>query len=373
MGASHPSSEAQTIAGLLTRPTPRAVEAIDARLLAAADGHGVTALLGEALSAAGLMATLSDPARVHLARVTREAAVIDAVTHAHACRVCSALGDADVDALVFKGAALSHTHYRAPWLRPRGDVDLLVPLDQAATAAAVLEAHGCRRVPSPEGEWVTHQSRYVGHAASCEVAYDLHWRLADPHAFAVAFDHASLLASAVPGPFPRVRMAGPVDALLIACVHRAAHHFDTDRLLLVCDIDRIARRLSEEEWARFALRAETSRVCAVCLRGLDLAATLLETPVLPAVRTALAFAGPDEPTARYVSGSMTRKVDVLWSDLSALAAWGPRVALVREHLFPPRAYMAARCGRSDPSSLIVLASYLDRVVRGATGWFRRVR
>ena len=66
-----------------------------------------------------------------------------------------------------------------------------------------------------------------------------------------------LLARALPLPAlgPHARGPGDVDALLIACMHRATHrhnpytvngedHHDPDRLIWLTDIDLLARRLS---------------------------------------------------------------------------------------------------------------------------------
>ena len=46
-----------------------------------------------------------------------------------------------------------------------------------------------------------------------------------------------------------------------------------------------------------------------------------------------------------------------------------RLQLIREHLFPQRAYVRASYDRW-PEILLPLA-YLDRIVRGAPKWFRR--
>ena len=61
-----------------------------------------------------------------LRREERVAAVFDVRREDETRRVLDAFGDAQIDVLVFKGAALAHTVYAAPHLRPRTDVDLLV-------------------------------------------------------------------------------------------------------------------------------------------------------------------------------------------------------------------------------------------------------
>lgn len=67
--------------------------------------------------------------------------------------------------------------------------------------------------------------------------------------------------------------------------------------------------------------------------------------------------------------SFIAQVDVLWSDVSALPGWRARASLVREHLFPPVAYMRSHY-TSWPATALPLA-YLQRIVLGAPKWFRR--
>lgn len=375
--SANPSSDVQAVARLLTHPSADCASGFDEWLLTLADVHGVTPLLADRFLHDDARFALPAATRDRLVAARRQAAVLDSVGRAHADRVCDGLATAGIDAIVFKGAALAETHYAASWLRPRGDIDLLVPAAQAGAAGALLEQRGCRRLPRPEGRTVTYQSRYVATVAGTDVTYDLHWRVADPQAFAGVLDYDALSGDAVPGPWRGARMAGPVDALLIACVHRAAHHFDTDRLLLLCDIDRLVRRFTDDEWECLAARAESARLRAVCCRGLDLAARLLDSPFPSVVRARLEVGGEaggdDEPTAAYVGGAVTRKVDVLRSDLAQMPSWRARLGLVREHLFPSPAYMSARYGMTRVSPVLLPVLYLDRMVRGVTGWFRPVR
>ena len=49
-------------------------------------------------------------------------------------RVLAALEDHGVFPIVFKGAAIAHTHYEASWHRPRVDADVLIPADQRERA-----------------------------------------------------------------------------------------------------------------------------------------------------------------------------------------------------------------------------------------------
>ena len=107
-------------------------------------------------------------------------------------------------------------------------------------------------------------------AGGLEHVVDLHWRVANPQAVSRVLSHAELAARsqliAVPG--GRLRVPCPADALVLACVHRAAHHQDAHDLLWLFDIHLVASRLSEAEWRAVAGTARAGAVTALCARGL---------------------------------------------------------------------------------------------------------
>ena len=71
-------------------------------------------------------------------------------------------------------------------------------------------------------------------------------------------------------------------------------------------------------------------------------------------------AGGDEIAAAYLSGGRLRWLE---TDLRALPDWSRRLQLLREHAFPPGAYMLEKYGRHTP--LWLPALYLHRGARGA--------
>jgi hypothetical protein len=213
---------------------------------------------------------------------------------------------------------------------------------------------------------VTRQARYTGMSIGMEVAYDVHWRIADPAAFAGVLSYDELRADSLPGPLEGTRRPGNVHALIIACVHRAAHHYDTDRVLLLYDIHLIASSLDALAWQRFVETAQRLRISAVCRRGLQLAATLFgeQCPIAAIDRLA---AASREPSAAFVAGTMTR-LDVLWSDLKTLPGWRERMALVYEHVFPAPDYLVQVRGAGEMRSGAIAFTYLSRLLRGVAAW-----
>jgi hypothetical protein len=156
-----------------------------------------------------------------------------------------------------------------------------------------------------------------------------------------------------------------VHALLVACIHRVAHHHDGLVPLFLADIDRLARRLDAESWSRVSSLAASKRIRRVCARGLELSVDLFGTPVPSEVSRGLAAAG-NEPSAAYLREGL-RKVDIIVSDMRALG-WVARARLLREHLLPPPAYVMASYGTTRTALLPAL--YLHRIASGAFKWFR---
>ena len=274
-----------------------------------------------------------------------------------------------LELLLLKGAALAYTHYRQPYLRPRNDVDLFLRLSDLGRAEELLASLGYERAPEADAEVWTGQRHYVKTAATGAVHIDLHWRVANPLAFAEAltFDDAWPRSVAVPvlGPFARA-LSAP-DAMLLACIHRVAHHQDRINLLWLWDIHLIASAFSAAEWRLFLDRAIRSRMRSVCARSFMLASECFGTEIPETASSALRAAA-DEPAAAFLRGGL-RQVDIARADLAALTTWRQRFALVREHLWPPVAYMRAKYPRC-PAVLLPLA-YLHRIGRGAPKWFER--
>ena len=313
---------------------------------------------------------LSPDEIVRLGGEMRAAAVDDVARTRELVRMAAALDAAGCQPIVFKGAALAHTHYRQPWLRPRLDVDVLVTERGRERASRALRALGYKSPPFVSGRLVMYQEPFVrAEAGGLEHVVDLHWRVANPQAVSRVLSHAELAARsvviAVPG--GRLRVACPADALVLASVHRAAHHQDAQDLLWLFDIHLVAGRLSEAEWRTALGTARAASVRALCARGLALAASRFGTIVPTFVTAALAGAAAGEPSAVFLRAGLT-PAGRLASDLRALGV-ADRARLLFEIVAPPRAYMRAVHG--DAGWLPWL--YVRRVAAGAGKWLRPVR
>jgi hypothetical protein len=336
-------------------------------LVAAARQHDVGPLLYRALHDAGAWERQPTEIRDRLAKLAAEAVLFDELRMVTDRSVVAALAAAGLTPLIFKGAALAHRHYPEPWLRPRVDTDLLFSEGERSEAGAVFEQMGFTLVPRPTGEHVTHQCTYTRVVHGMRTEIDVHWKIADPQVFADVLSYEELArdAVAVPELGAAARSVSDVHSLIIACTHRVAHHYDSELLLFLYDIDLLGRRINEASWDRVIALASERRIRGVCARGLHVAADLFHTPVPTRVMTALEAADGAEPTAAYLRRRL-RRVDILRSDLHALGGWRVRAKLLR----PPR-YILASYGQTRASLLPAL--YVHRILRGALEWFRPLR
>jgi hypothetical protein len=309
--------------------------------------------------------------RSALADELRHAAIIEALRAEELRAVLAKIADAGVRPILLKGAAIAYTHYPRPELRPRADTDMLIPAAARDAVARSLAALGYRRPPEIDGDIAIGQFHFLRHDRhGFEHAMDVHWRVSNVRAFAdaVSYEELARAAVAVPALGSHAWSPSPVHALLVACVHRVAHHDDTNNLLWLYDVHLLARRFTRAEWEAFAGLARERGMRAVCARTLALAQEAFGG--FDSARIASVTPPDDaiEPAAAFLGGGL-RQFDILGADLAATRGWLPRVQLLREHLFPSVSYMRHRYARW-PGALLPFA-YVDRMVRGARRWLRR--
>jgi len=332
--------------------------AIDNRIVDAARAHRLHLVLAQHIDRADLAAEL------------RAAAVVDAARQRELDRTLRALAAAaGIRPICIKGAAIAHTHYRRPEMRPRLDTDLLIAPDARDRATRVLRAAGYERPVETGGDLCTSQLHVTRvDSAGIDHHLDVHWRISNVLALAGVLTYAEVAARACALPQISDEALVPcvTHSLLIACVHRVAHHRDSANLLWLYDVALLADSLDERERTVFAALAAERHVRAICAASLRRAADAFGGAAGDlARRVAPADDAPAEPSATLLSTGL-RLVDLLAVDIRSLDSWSKRVQLVREHVFPSRAYMRARYGAGRPLAWL----YLQRIAGGAPRWFR---
>jgi hypothetical protein len=304
------------------------------QLLRRAQWHGVSALLHEALPPAQRDALRDEAMR---------AAAGELLWRRELERLLRALSAEGIVPVVLKGTALAYTLYPAPHLRPRIDLDLLVPPAAREQAARALEQAGYAGSLSSAGRFVRTQAEFQRTRAPGLVV-DLHWRISTTPLFSRALNYESLRARAVACPSPQMLVPCPVDALLHACAHRAARipacgtgADPGDRLIWLHDIRVLAAALDGARWSEFAALAREHGLCGISLSGLEAARQALAARVPGAVLAGLREgAARQEPSAALLSGDRWR---ILAGELRSLPDLGQRVGYLLERTLPPAAYV----------------------------------
>ncbi|HVG23937.1 MAG TPA: nucleotidyltransferase family protein [Thermoanaerobaculia bacterium] len=332
-----------------TAPWP-ALAGDEVRLLAE---HGVAPLVYAAQPLDALRATAI------------RAAAFEPLRAADLTEVLAALAARGIETLITKGTALAYDVYAAPELRPRGDVDLLVSRADADAAIELFRELGfASRLTSGD----EHNVRQLTLTRERH-EYDLHWDVANSPLFASAlqFDRLRARAIRLPRLGAHARGLSHGDALMLACIHRVAHHHDLERLIWLVDIALLRERMSHDEHARFWRDAAEARVVGVCVRSIELAEEWMGSRGHPPAAEFLTAEelSRDEPSRAFLDPDL-RYGDVMLANLRALP-WRARAERLWQLAFPPRAFMRQTFGGG-----VLPWLYVRRGARGVAKLFRRM-
>jgi hypothetical protein len=192
---------------------------------------------------------------------------------------------------------------------------------------------------------------------------DLHWRALNPHVFADVLGYRELEehAASIPALGRGARGLSHAHALVLACVHRVAHHAMSPRLIWIHDIHLLATHMRAADWQLFLATADREGVGPLCRNGLEEAVATFGT-TLP--RGLLADhrlpANGDDPRAAYLNER--RHAAIVFADFKAIGNWSARARLASQYLFPGARYM--RTVYAPGTRLPLAALYAIRLWRG---------
>ena len=325
-------------------------------VVASALRHGVLPLVYAELGVPRRDDDGLDTLRTALASLARTEAAADVIRVAACRELLRSLHDAGLSVLVFKGGALAFSHYPRPDLRPRDDTDLLVEESQLAALDTTMRNMGYRKPLAFSGGSISHQCLYTGiDGRGIRHNFDVHWRISNRHRYARLFNLAELLERSrpIPGHPTLARCPCPVDALLIAALHRASHR-GTDRLVWLYDIHRLLAAMNDDELDELEERAASKD---------------LMNEYRAALAGAQHYFGHGATSPPTVSRGV-RTIDIWLADLKALPSWRARLTFLKEHALPPADYMRRNGGEDNRLALPI--AYLTRGLRGSLKLFRRV-
>ena len=334
--------------------------------LRACEDEGLTGLVHQRLSTQ----EGEWPAEVReaMAKAARGRTVTELLRQRQLIAALDALAAEGIYPVVLKGTALAHSLYKSPAARPRADTDLLIRRDQVDHVRRVLGRSGYAAPTQCDGELLfcqfpLEQTDEFGLVH----ALDVHWKISTQSVFAdvLRFDEVAALATPLPALGRHARMAGPVHALILACIHPVMHHRNAESLIWTYDIHLLASRLSDREFAAFAEHAVARRVSAICAHQLARARRWLGTRVPDAAMARLAAGEDHEPSAAYLQPGRHWRDEMLAS-LRGLPRWIDRLRLLREVTLPGPSYMLRAYGVASSSLGLALLPWLycHRLVLG---------
>lgn len=325
----------------------------------------------EALDEHGLVPLLHHAARWP---ALRERAIACAAEEAFRLRdlqeVLRALDARGVAPLILKGTALAYQIYPAPETRPRTDTDLLVRGADLEAVRETMASLGFNERPTSGDELGVRQHAFFrSNPPGIEHVYDVHTAIANSAVFAdlLRYDELFARSVAIPTLGPHARGLAAVDALLLAVIHRVAHHYDSDRLIWLCDVHRLRERMADAEHAAFWRAAAERRVVTISSRAVALAGEWFGDALGHRAEDHLGRDAIErhEPSRAFLDRSRSRGA-LLAGDLAALPRWQDRAVRLWQLAFPPVEFMRATFGSAAP------LAYVRRAVRGMARLFRRV-
>jgi len=330
-------------------------------VISRAHEHGVVPLLARAAAQAGWQDELCNHLRAPAAAETAHCLL----RRRELQRVARAFSDAGVPVFLIKGAHLESDCYDEG-LRPRSDTDMLIRDQDRTDVRRLLIAAGYVPAQHVTGSVAFMQFHFIHHDDHGVVhPLDVHWRISNAAAFAsrVCWQDCWVERSPAPGLSPGVFVPSLPLALMIACIHRVAHHYSSDRLIWIYDIHTIAGRLDERQFDEVIRLASERGMLQVVASGLQATAkhfaTLLPERVLDRIRD---VCDADAEVRRFLDGSLG-SIEVLLSDWRQLRGFALRLRFLREHLFPNPEFIRNRYGVSQTFALPFL--YFHRLAVGA--------
>jgi len=250
---------------------------LDDRGLDCCRRHGVLPLVAfHGVNARQLDTTLQDL----FAEVLNAETVREKLQLAEAKRIMQLFSDHDIPCIVLKGMVMAYHYYPEPYLRPRGDTDLMIRrIDRVKVNELMLDEQYVIYGES-EVRYQSYQRCYqtldqfgLGHT------FDVHWELNNRQLIAHQFSFDELIKMSCD--FDKAigaQCLSPVYQLLHLLLHRAVHlngvlingkRMDGDRLIWLYDIALLARVLTKSNWRELKRLSQEKGITSIVAHGLD--------------------------------------------------------------------------------------------------------
>ena len=248
------------------------------KLLKFAHAHAVFPLLYKTLFKLFPQHTLLDELKpYYLAHIQYNMAMTTTL-----CKIVSRFKEANIPMLHLKGPVLSQQLYDDIGSRQFGDLDILIKKENLKEVLQLLEkAHYNPEIilQKETREVFFNAVNVLGfHHASSNTRIEVHWELLSKN-YAIDWETSLLwkTSNTVSINNHTFNTLSEEHTILYLCVHGSKHLFE--RLLWVCDIDRMLRTQKNIQWLNVQQEAKSLGIMRMLLIGLSLSHTLLQTPL----------------------------------------------------------------------------------------------
>lgn len=189
-------------------------------------------------------------------------------------RIMKLFENSGIEALAFKGPALSQSAYGDITLRQFGDLDILIQRSDVHTIIDLLVADGYvpeLALDTKMKETFLTTLNVIGfYKNATNVLIEVHWELLSKN-YAIHWNENALWGQKkenVTINNHRIQVLPPEEHLLYLCVHGSKHLFE--RLEWICDIDRSIRANPDVNWQHLLNEAEKRTIKRMLYLGLAL-------------------------------------------------------------------------------------------------------
>ena len=178
-------------------------------------------------------------------------------------------------------------------------------------------------------------------------------------------------AKAIPRLGQNARTPDKVDALLLACFHRAGHFSHSgDRLIWLYDIHLLVVALDEYQFNLFYQKAKKMEIATICSDAILTAQDWFNTSLTEAMLERLKKLPASEPSTAYLTtGRQAGIKNHALLDLKDLSSLSEKLRYLYQKVFPPMNYMLWRYDTKRKYLLPFL--YLYRLIYGVYIFVRR--
>lgn len=260
-------------------------------------------------------------------------------------KVLQVLQNEKVDCILMKGMPLSYQIYSQPIDRPFSDIDVLIQKKDFEVVRAAMLNLGYYLDNAVEGDYVSHQRTFTQISpAGFEFLFDFHWKISNSALFSEVLLWDELWPKVVP-----IETLGKnakalclEHALILACIHRAAHHPGEDRPIWIEDIHRLLSQMDSHQLHFFCETVSRKKIAAICWDGVQKSLDRYKTKIPDKITESLKLHVSYEKSATAYLKSNAKLLRNVSSNLKTLPTFRQKTGYLRELFFPSKAYMMAK-------------------------------